>query len=242
MRTFVVAILLTLGLLAPAQAAWRRPVPGAVARPFDYAQGTPFRAGAHRGVDLSARPGSAARAACTGVVVTAAMHVVTLRCGPWRVTELPLASVAVRLGSRVRAGMVVGRVGVLAGHTGLHLGVRRARDPFAYVDPAPLLRTVDPRPPVAAGPRVRREGPRPAPPRPAPPAPVAARSDVLHAGSPRGVRVSADPDARGLAPWPAWVGLGLLALGAVGGGVKLGLRRRVGPLADPAPEEVPSAP
>ena len=77
--------------------AWQRPVPGEVARPFTFARSAPFRAGAHRGIDLRARVGSRARAACAGVVAAAGPRVVTLRCGPWRVTALPLSSVFVRL-------------------------------------------------------------------------------------------------------------------------------------------------
>ena len=63
-------------------------------------------------------------------------------------------------------------------------------------------------PPVAvprAAPLTRGAPPRLAPPPPAGPAPAA-------------VRV--------LAPWPAWLGLAVLLAGAVGGGVRVGLRRR----------------
>ena len=42
---------------------WLRPVPGEVARPFSYARTTPFVAGAHRGADLAAAPGTIVRAA-----------------------------------------------------------------------------------------------------------------------------------------------------------------------------------
>src|SRR3954451_23973532 len=121
MRTLVVFIFLTLGLAGPAHAAWQRPVGGAVARPFSFARATPFRAGAHRGIDLSASPGALVRAACAGVVAAASWHVVTLRCGRWRVTALPLVSVSARVGERVRAGAALGRVGAMAGHTGLHV-------------------------------------------------------------------------------------------------------------------------
>jgi hypothetical protein len=283
MRSSFVALVLMVGLLVPAPAkAWHRPVPGGVARLFAYARGAPFAAGAHRGVDLRARVGERVLAACAGEVVTAGPHVVTLRCGPWRVTALPLSSVSARVGARVRAGTAVGHVGTMPGHTGLHLGVRRADDRFAYVDPAPLLREPGSRPPVTA---IPREGPRepvagradPARPAAAPahtapghsapghsaparsspahagPGAVsaavaagsagsAAQTDVLPASAPGGVRVSAPGGGGALAPWPAWAGLVLLVLGAVGGGVRIGLRRRVSPLARPAREGVPSAP
>jgi hypothetical protein len=224
------AVATVLALLAP--------VGGPVTRGFDYGS-DPFLAGQHRGIDLAAPPGTVVRAACPGTVAVARMAVVTLRCGPWRVTELPLASVEVRVGTRVRAGDVVGRAGALTGHAGVHLGVRRAGDPFAYVDPEPLLRGVPAEPPVVGAPaRVPREGPRSA----AGSAPAVAHSAVLPARPTGGVRVSAGTSSGALAPWPAWVGLALLTLGAVGGGVRIGLRRRVARLAEPVVEGVPSAP
>jgi hypothetical protein len=133
-----------LTVAAPARAAvWRRPVEGPVARAFAYGP-NPFRRGWHRGVDLAAAPGAVVRAACSGTVVTAravagAGGVVTLLCHRWRVTHLPLDAIAVRRGLRVRAGT---RLGVLASsrvHAGLHLGVRRAGDPFGYVNPMRFL-------------------------------------------------------------------------------------------------------
>ena len=168
MRIPLLVLAVVLVSAAPAWGAWRRPVSGAVARPFAYSAEAPFRAGAHRGADLAARGRSAVRAACAGVVVTAGMSVVTLRCGEWRVTALPLASFAVRATARACAPAPRSAASApCAGHTGLHLGVRRAGDRFAYVDPVPLL-AGPPAPPVTA---VPRSGPRPAPPagRAAPP-------------------------------------------------------------------------
>jgi len=150
------------------------PVPGPIARPFSYVRTEPFVAGRHRGTDFRAAPGATVRAACAGRVVAVRPRVVTVRCGSWRVTHLPLAPVSVRLGSTVPAGAVIGRVGRLLGHVGLHLGVRRADDRFGYVDPERFLTDRRTEPPPAAPRRV----PRTAPPtsRPAPvmfPAPVA---------------------------------------------------------------------
>jgi len=260
MRIPLLVLAVLLVSAEPAWGAWRRPVSGAVARPFAYSAEAPFRAGAHRGADFAAAAGSRVRAACSGVVVTAGMSVVTLRCGEWRVTALPLGSFAVRHGARVRAGAAIGRLGTMRGHTGLHLGVRRAGDRFAYVDPVPLL-AGPPAPPATA---VPRSGPRPAPPPgAAPPRPAPAPGDApprapaprgsappLVAPTPRGstaplsgeVRVSAREPAGGLAPWPAWAGLALLVLGAVGGGVRFRARGRLATLAETAPERVPSAP
>src|SRR3954470_19692147 len=116
-------------MLAPPPVHWRPPVPGAVVRPFAYDEARAFARGAHRGVDLAGRPGQTVRAACGGRVVTArAGFVVTLRCGPWRVTHLPLAAVFVHPGARVAAGARLGTLGTAGDHPGLHLGVRRAGD------------------------------------------------------------------------------------------------------------------
>jgi pyruvate/2-oxoglutarate dehydrogenase complex dihydrolipoamide acyltransferase (E2) component len=150
----------------------------------------------------------------------------------------------VRRGEVVTAGRPIGTLGAAAGHAGLHLGVRRSGERFGYVDPLRFLGTSPP-----AAPPIPRAGPRPAPP------PAAPRADPLaapHAGPvprghpvpgagpwpavtplveprhtvPVGVRVFVPAGARGLAPWPAWAGLALLLLGAAGGGVRIGARRR----------------
>ena len=125
---------------------WLRPVPGEVARAFDYDARPPFTAGAHRGADLVAPPGTTVRAACGGRVVYAGAiagseEVASVRCGERRVSYLPLAELAVRAGDRIRPGAPIGTVA--QGHGGLHFGVRREGDPFGYEDPAPLLAAPD---------------------------------------------------------------------------------------------------
>ena len=167
-----------LALLAIPSAAlaerWLRPVPGEVARAFHFSRGAPFTAGAHRGADLAAPPGTAVRAACAGTVLYAARvpaqgGVVTLRCGGRRVTHLPLASIAVRTGAQLRAGATLGTLA--PGHRGLHLGVRAAGDPFGYVDPLEFLPSPDrPLTPITARPRRGRPRAIRVPPRPGPPA------------------------------------------------------------------------
>jgi hypothetical protein len=214
---------------ASPRAEWRRPVPGAVSRPFAYLAAEPFVAGRHRGVDLAARPGAAVRATCSGRVAFAGRDVVTLRCGEWRVTHLPLTALAVRSGQRLRAGTRLGSLARSPEHAGLHLGVRRAGDRFGYVDPLPFLR--GPKPPVAVlGPR-RRVGPAPrrGPLPHAVPAPLEgpAPRELLRLprspAPPARVRV---PPERPMAPWPVWTGLALALLGAVGGGLRVRVRRR----------------
>ena len=126
------------------------PVAGDVTRDFD--PGRPFEAGHHRGVDLAAAPGTPVRAACGGRVAFAGRigtsGVVTVVCGPWRVTHMPLADVAVRAGT-VSRGATIGTVAASSDHAGLHLGVRRDGTRFGYVDPLRLPR--DPTRPVPLG-------------------------------------------------------------------------------------------
>ena len=177
------ALALVVLIAAPAgtaTAGWRPPVDGGVARAFDLGP-DPFEAGRHRGVDLAAPPGTPVRAPCAGPVVVAGRvgtsgRVVTLRCGPWRVSHMPLGALAVRPGDAVRRGGLLGTVAASRDHTGLHVGVRRAGTRFGYVDPTRFLSAADAAPPVIAGrpsPRVRiarppRLGPAPrAAPRPA---------------------------------------------------------------------------
>src|SRR4051812_43186604 len=137
----------------PAAAAWSAPVPGAVTRAFSVGR-DPFAAAQHRGIDLAAPPGSPVRAVCGGRVVVAGRvgsngGVATVACGPWRVTVLPLRRLLVGIGARVRAGRPLGTAAAVAGHAGLHLGVRRAGIRSGYVDPLRFLRAHRPVPRVA---------------------------------------------------------------------------------------------
>jgi murein DD-endopeptidase MepM/ murein hydrolase activator NlpD len=216
------ALALVAAVLAPLAAPstalaerWLRPVPGELARPFAYDRAAPFTAGAHRGADLAARPGAPVRAACAGRVVHAGAvagrdRVVSVRCATRRVSYLPLATIAVTEGARIRAGSPIGTIA--RGHGGLHLGVRAEGDPFGYEDPMALLRA--PAEPFAPA-------PRPPTPRPA-----------VHPGRPRAVPRPA-PSRRPVAgrapsspaPWPVWLGLAALLAGAAGSGT-IAVRRR----------------
>jgi hypothetical protein len=223
------------GAVWPAAAAaasaggWVRPVDGAVTRGFALGP-DPFAAGGHRGVDLAAAPGAGVRAPCAGRVVVAdrigsSGGVVTIACGRWRVSQLPLRRIGVVIGQRVRAGALLGAAGTSSRHAGLHLGVRRAGQPFGYVDPLRFLGRGGRVPPVGPAGR-RRVGPR---------APVAAPRPALPL-APVGVQAPARvPGAAPLplAPWPAWAGLaGLLVAAAGRAGLRLrpGLRRRHAPV------------
>ena len=233
----LLAALLTLAVAAPAESAWKRPVTGPVTRAFDPGR-TAFEGGRHRGADLAAPPGTAVRAPCSGRVafagpVGSSGLVVTLLCGRWRVTHLPLATVNVRRGAAAARGTVIGTVARSPAHRGLHLGARRDGMQFGYVDPLRFLGAARPGapPPVGRrGPRQRAPGRSPLPPSPSarPPRVAApARAAPPQVAAP----ARADPSpARGgdLAPWPAWAGLALVLAGA---GVRLRgvpVRRRTG--------------
>jgi len=209
---------------APSAAAerWVRPVPGAATRAFELGD-DPFARGQHRGVDLAADPGARVRSACSGVVVFSGVlpelgRAVSVRCGRWRVSYLPLATSAVSRGSRVAAQMRLGTVD--AGHDGLHVGVRREGKRFGYVDPLTRF-GADPPPPVVVRPPGLGPAPKPSHPRP-PPAlrrfPIPARPASAREPS--------------LARWPVWLGVTLLLTGAAGGRTiaRRRLRRRA-PLA-----------
>jgi len=241
MRFLAAIIAFTLLPAALARAGWRAPVPGPVVRPFDLGA-DPFEAGRHRGVDLAAAPGTIVRAPCAGPVAFAGRagtsgRVVTLRCGPWRVTHLPLASIAVRDRATVRRAEPIGTVAASGDHAGLHLGVRREGTRFGYADPMRFLAAARPAPPpLGRAPRParrRRTPPRPiAAPRPlAAPRPIGAPRPIAAprpATPPRAVPPRAAPSRRVVAPapadsspgpeppfapWPAWLGLALLLAG-----------------------------
>lgn len=185
------------------------PVTGPVAQDFD--PGRPFEAGRHRGVDFAAAAGTPVRAACGGPVAFAGRiggaGIVTVRCGRWRVTHIPLATITGR--GRVASGTPIGTVAASSGHAGLHLGVRRDGMPFGYVDPLRFM--AGPATPVPLGRAPRGRGPRPVGPAP----PVVRPAPGLTRPPP----TASSP----LAPWPAWAGLALVLAGA---GVSLRLRIR----------------
>jgi murein DD-endopeptidase MepM/ murein hydrolase activator NlpD len=227
----VAAVLAPLAVPSTALAErWLRPVSGEVARPFTYDRGAPFAAGAHRGADLAARPGTAVHSACSGRVVHAGAvvgrdQVVSVRCGARRVSYLPLATVAVAAGARIRAGASIGALA--AGHGGLHFGVRREGDPFGYEDPMTLLPAPGtPFPPAPRGTTPRGTNPRPAVPRVSAPRPAPQRAPRLSPQpAPRPLAGPAPPSSP--VPWPVWAGLAFVLSGAAGSGT-VALRRRRG--------------
>jgi hypothetical protein len=226
---------------AHASQPWRAPVDAPVSRAFDFGA-NPFKPGQHRGVDF------------------ASGRVVTIRCGPWRATHLPLATVSVRTGTTIRRGTEIGTLAPSAAHAGLHLGARRDGSPFGYTDPLGLIGHDPPTPPLVTVRRIPRgAAPRPAPvparaPHVAPSRPpVPARAPV--ASSPRVATPSGAPPAgtpsrpappapaaQGsipLAPWPAWAGLAALLAGTLGTGLRVRARTRRAPVATATAQEVP---
>ena len=219
---------------AAARERWHAPVEGPVARPFRVAA-NPFAPGNHRGADFEAAPGTAVHAACSGRVVVAGRvgtsgRLVTIACGPFRATHMPLATVAVHRGARVRRGAELGTAAPSREHAGVHLGARRAGERFGYVDPLGLIGADPPPPFPIAGPRARpsRSRPAPAAARIAPPAariaPPATRIAPAAARVEPPARLAPSPPP--LAPWPAWAGLATLLAGAIGTGVHIRVRTR----------------
>jgi hypothetical protein len=219
------------------------PVAGPVARAFDCGA-NPYAGGHHRGVDLLARPGSAVRAACAGRVVVAGRvglsgGVVTVLCGRWRVSVMPLATIGVRRGAVVRPGAGLGTLARSHDHAGLHFGVRRDGVRFGYVDPLRFLAPGDPAtPPVPLG-----RAPRGPHARPRRLAPRASHARPFHlppltpAPTPA-VTAHAIAATAPLAPWPAWAGLALVLAGL---GVGVGARRRAGRQLRAALQDRPTA-
>src|SRR6476646_9602530 len=99
----------------PRVLALHPPVDAPIVRPFSYS-GSPFARGLHRGLDLAAPPGAPVMAPCAGVVAFAGAHVMTLRCGRFRVTLLPVRGVRARAGSRILVGERLARVGTGGEH------------------------------------------------------------------------------------------------------------------------------
>lgn len=193
--------------------------------------------GASGGRGASGRTGASGAGASSGSGATGATgSALSVRCGSWRVSYLPVHDVRVRAGSAVRRGTVLGRVRSDRRHAGLHLGVRREGRRWAYVDPLALLTPVPP-PRLPPSPAPRGRGRPPANPRTAPrpvpsvsepgahavprPAPVGMPVAVI----PPEPRARPEPTSGPLAPWPVWVGLGLLLSGALGAGAS---RQRTG--------------
>lgn len=234
------------GVLALVALALVAPVPGTITRGFEYAD-DPYARGHHRGIDLAAATGAPVRAACSGLVTFAGRagatgKAVTIRCGAWSVTHLPLATITTRAGAALPAGTPLGTAGKTPGHAGLHLGVRRATDPHGYIDPAPLLRAPPPHAPPAA-PRAIARRTAPPPPHPAPwPSGPASRPAPLPSGPSRRLapagRPAPRPGSSPLAPWPAWAGLVLLLAGATGAGAVRRARTRTLRAARPEPSAV----
>ena len=189
MRIALLVLALLLGLTDGATAAWQRPVPGA-RRGRSPTHRRRRSARARTAAWICAPSRANVRAACRrrarrrgrgvggGRARARAWHVVTLRCGALA-RDRAAAGVARRARGRARArGREARPRRHAAGHTGLHVGVRRASDRFAYVDPLPLLRG-----------ETRR--------RPRGPASGAARGAARRAAAPRRVAPAATPLRRG---------------------------------------------
>jgi peptidase M23-like protein len=201
-------------------AGWRWPLRGPVVGAFHVSPHAPFSRGQRRGLDLSARPGTVVRAACSGRVTFAGALprrglAVSVRCGALMATYLGLGRLAARPGARVAPGDGLGTLGA-SGR--LRLGARRATERRGYVDPLLLLERDRPAlPHLGPAPRAARRSAKLPPPATAPallPAPAPAPGP---ASEPRRL------------PWPAYPALALIATALPLGGVMHRRRRRARP-------------
>jgi hypothetical protein len=227
---FLVALLAPLIAAPPsASAAWSRPVDAPVSRGFSVGP-NPYAGGQHRGADFVASRGAVVRAPCAGRVVVAGRvgssgGVVTVLCGRWRVTVLPLATISARRGQSVRARTRLGTLAPSHDHAGLHLGVRRDGARFGYVDPLRFLGPT-PRaapPPLGRAPRAPRLSPPSVLPRTRPISQARPLADVSLAHRLATPAWRARAARKALAPWPAWAGLALVLAGL---GARCEVRRR----------------
>jgi hypothetical protein len=186
-----VAALAALALSAPA-GAWTWPAEGTVLRPFALGS-DPYAGGQHRGVDVAGPEGAAIRAPAAGTVTFAGSlpahgRGVTIQTADgFAVTLVHLGTVGVEKGASVDEGSSIGTMGWSGtpehAVPSVHLGIRRASDADAYVDPLGLL------PPRAA--------PVPAP------TPAPAPAPVPDPAAPPGASPHPQPDAPGPSTAPA---------------------------------------
>ena len=123
--------------------AWAWPVDGPVLRPFVLGD-DPYAGGQHRGIDIGAPAGTPVRAPAAGSVsfagtVPTGGKTITIRTADgYAVTLQHLGSYAVSRGADVAEGAAIASIGEGADPF-VYLGVRRAGDDDAYVDPLGLL-------------------------------------------------------------------------------------------------------
>jgi murein DD-endopeptidase MepM/ murein hydrolase activator NlpD len=162
-KVLVLSAVLTLLAPGPARAVggWTWPVEGPVIRGFDRPD-TPFGAG-HRGIDIAVPAGTPVLAADAGVVTFAGpvggrLFVTIDHGATLESTYSFLSAVAVRRGTAVETGQVIGRSGT--GHADepvphLHFGVKLADeyvDPLDHLEPLDVWRFIRLAPLTAAGP------------------------------------------------------------------------------------------
>ena len=126
-------------LPAGAAACLQPPVDAEVSRSFD-APACPWCAG-HRGLTYDVAPATAVRAAAAGTVTFAGpvvdiRYVVVRHADGLLATYGGLVTIVVSRGDRVAAGSVVGTTG-----DELYFGLRTGPD--VYIDPAPLIGTLE---------------------------------------------------------------------------------------------------
>src|SRR5918995_3442905 len=143
MRRVLLAAVAAL-VFVPGAQGWTWPSDGSVLRPFVLGD-DPYAGGQHRGVDIGGELGADVRAPASGPVsfagaVPGGGKTITIQTADgYAVTLLQLAQILVVRGQVVGGGDVVARVGpggdAITADPHVHLGVRVASDPNAYLDP-----------------------------------------------------------------------------------------------------------
>jgi hypothetical protein len=152
MRRVLLAAVAAL-VFVPGAQGWTWPSDGSVLRPFVLGD-DPYAGGQHRGVDIGGELGADVRAAASGSVsfagtVPGGGKTITIQTADgYAVTLLQLGQILVVRGQVVEEGAVVARVGPSGDEVTVephvHLGVRVASDPHAYLDPLTLLPAREP--------------------------------------------------------------------------------------------------
>lgn len=123
----------------PAQSTWHWPIGGRITSRYGWRWGR-----MHKGIDITAPPGTLVRAAEQGVVTFAGwrsgygLYVVMSHPGGWRTAYGHNSRLLVRAGQRIQAGTALAKIGATGNATGIHLHFE-IFGPGGHIDPLRVL-------------------------------------------------------------------------------------------------------